>query len=177
MLSSHYPPTFALNTKLLTFFWKSKHSPAAPFHSIYLLFLGLCDTLGMTNASRLIPWVVNCHISDSLSLLLMLLRHHSWGLVRKHTLISPVYALSDAQSMNQWPSFHEKNPMRPHFMCEIGEGGDSAVSQSRGGPFMQFTRHKPDPGEQTCHIQVSEYNASDLFLERWKDMLFKVRLI
>lgn len=76
----------------------------------------------------------------------MLLRHHSEGLARKHTLISPVHALSDAQSMNQWPSFHEKHPTRPHFMCEIGEGSDSAASWSRGGPFMQFMRHKPDPG-------------------------------
>lgn len=123
------PPNFRSHSKkLLAFFWKSKHSPAAPFHSIYLLFLGLCDTLGMTNASRLTPWVVNCHISDSLSLLLMLLLHHSEGLVRKHTLISPVHALSDAQSMNQWPSFHEKHPMRPHFMYEIGEGSDRAIS-------------------------------------------------
>lgn len=106
----------------------------------------------------------------------MLLQHHSGGLVQKHTLISPVYALSAAQSMNQCPSFHEKHPMRPHFMCEIGEGSDSAVSQSRGGPFMQFTRHKPDPGEQTCHIQDPEYNASGLFLEWWEDMLFQVCL-
>lgn len=87
----------------------------------------------------------------------MLLRHHSEGLVRKHTLISPVHALSDAQSMNQWPGFREKHPMRPHFMCEIGEGSDSAASQLHGGTFMQ--RHKPDPGEQTCHIQVPEYNV------------------
>lgn len=82
-----------------------------------------------------------------------------------------MHALSDAQSMNQWPSFHEKHPMRPHFMCEIGEGSDSAVSQLRCGPFMQ-----PDQGEQTCHIQVPESNASDLFLKWWKDMLFQAHL-
>lgn len=137
--ASSFQLSLSLDTDLLAFFWKIKLCSATLFHSIHLLLLGLHDTSGMMNAPRLTPWLVNRHISDSLSLLLTVPLHHSvYGCVWKHTLNPLVHALSDAQSMNQRPRFHGRHLMRPHMMHQIEGGSHSDVDQPCGGLFMRL---------------------------------------
>lgn len=135
LCSCHFLPSLSLTTKLSALFLPFFY-PAHSFllsqcfsRSIASLLSGPFSTSGMMNVPHLTPWLVKHQISNSLSILLTLSRHHSETHKWKHTLNSRVHTLSDAQSVNWRPSFHGKHPMRPHWMCmclwETERGRDS----------------------------------------------------
>ena len=125
LCSCHFPLLLSLTTKLSALF------PSFPFPNLLFFFFdtvplypspsflsGPLCTSGMMNVSHLTPWLVDHHVSYSLSILLVLSRHAHWMKKKKtHTLKSPVCTLSDAQSMNWRPSFYGKHPRGPHCMC------------------------------------------------------------
>lgn len=151
--------SLSLDTTLPTFFWKSKHSAATPLHSIHLPLLELRDTLRMTNASPLTPWVVNHHISDCCYCSCFL------GTVQKavceNTHSFPLYM--PCLMLSLWIRGLASMGNIPWDPTGCVRWSDNVVSQLCGGTFMQVTRHKQVSGKLMCHIQhAPEYNA-DLF--------------